>query len=326
MTTRQQRLLDRLERGFTVDLRGHGKAGGGLVLAVQSFGAAIAEEPGLDVQDWPLFSSARKGANVCAYLRVARGSVQMACAVAAPDIVVLMNEAAADEVDFAQGAADALFVLNSRLSPEAAAARWRLGGTVVCVPGDDLGLQYLGRPLANVAVLAALVRASGLVAPDRACASLESRLHKRRVPDRVIAANLSLWEAAQDRASAAELPRVPHSAHSRPRFEGYGDLPPGAQSALRTATGNRTAGYGRPGVRIEFADAAARCNGCALCVAQCPEGIIEFTPDPARGTLVRGARFDDYCKKCRECVQACPLDLFREVSAVARPEGAAVES
>jgi ferredoxin len=57
-------------------------------------------------------------------------------------------------------------------------------------------------------------------------------------------------------------------------------------------------------------------------VVQCPEGIIEFTPDRSRGALVRGARFDEYCKVCRECVAACPLDLFHEVAVVARPDGA----
>ncbi|HVE86222.1 MAG TPA: 4Fe-4S binding protein, partial [Myxococcales bacterium] len=80
--------------------------------------------------------------------------------------------------------------------------------------------------------------------------------------------------------------------------------------------------YGRPGVKIQFADPTSRCNGCSLCVVQCPEGIIQFTPDPARGPIVHGARFDDFCKGCRECVVACPLDLFSEISIVAAPEGA----
>src|SRR4051794_19652403 len=71
MTLIADRIRQRLARGDAVDLRGHGKAGGGLVLAIQAFGEALSANPELDVQDWPLFSSARKGANVCAYLRVA---------------------------------------------------------------------------------------------------------------------------------------------------------------------------------------------------------------------------------------------------------------
>ncbi len=321
-----ERLNAKLARGESVDLRGHGKAGGGLLLAVQSFGGAVAKRPDLDVQDWPLFSSARKGANVCAFLRIARGEVGMTCQVTEPDIALLMNEAAAEEVDFAEGTREALYVLNTKESPEAAARRYRLGGTVVTIAGDDLGLQYLQRPLANVAVLAALVRATGLIDPPDARASVKRTLEKRRLPERLVTANLGLFDAALERVRIGEIPPGPATSHVRKDFVGYGELPAGAQAALRSARKNRTAGYGRPGVRVEFADMAHKCNGCSLCVAQCPEGIIEFTADPARGTIVHGARFLDFCKGCRECIAACPLDLFHEVEAVTRPEGGIEDS
>jgi Pyruvate/2-oxoacid:ferredoxin oxidoreductase gamma subunit len=100
MASAAQRLRERIESGAAIDLRGDGKAGGGLVLAVQAFAAALAGE-GLDVQEWPLFSSARKGANVRAFLRVAKGAVEAASQVRRPDVALLMNEAAAESVDFA---------------------------------------------------------------------------------------------------------------------------------------------------------------------------------------------------------------------------------
>ena len=323
MTSRAQSLQERLARGDSIDLRGHGKAGGGLMLAIQSYAAAVAEVPGLDVQDWPLFSSARKGATVCAYLRIAKGKVEQSSAVSEPDVAVLMNEAAAEDVDFAEGTSDALYVINTWHSPEMAAAKYKLGGTVVTIAGDDLGKKYLGRPLANMAVLAALVRATGLVAPAAARASLESRLVKRRLPRRIVDANLAMFDAAQDQMLVGEF--APHE-HKPKAFAGYGKLPAGAQSALRTSAKNRTSGYGRPGLKVEFVDPSAKCNGCSLCVVQCPEGIIQFNADPAKGTLVYGARFTDFCKVCRECVAACPLDLFHEVAASTRPEGHPVEA
>ena len=51
-TRAAQRLQERLRAGLAIDVRGHGKAGGGLILAMQSFGAAIAMNPAMDVQDW----------------------------------------------------------------------------------------------------------------------------------------------------------------------------------------------------------------------------------------------------------------------------------
>jgi 2-oxoacid:acceptor oxidoreductase gamma subunit (pyruvate/2-ketoisovalerate family) len=318
-------LREKLARRESVDLRGHGKAGGGLILAVQSFGSAVAMHGDLDVQDWPLFSSARKGANVCAYLRIARGEVTMTCQVTRPDVALLMNEAAADEVDFAEGTDAGLYIVNTPDPPEVAARRHRLGGTIATIAGDDLGREYLGRPLANVAVLAALVRTTGLVAPEATRASLEKTLAKRRLPARLIAANLSLFDHAFDRVRVCEAAPGPETRHASKVFGGYGALPAGAQSRLRSSRQNHTAGYGRPGVRVDFADPTSRCNGCSLCVVQCPEGIIDFTPDPARGAVVHGARFADYCKVCRECIAACPLDLFHEVASVARPAGALEE-
>jgi 2-oxoacid:acceptor oxidoreductase gamma subunit (pyruvate/2-ketoisovalerate family) len=322
----EQKLRSRLAQGGCIDLRGHGKAGGGLVLAVQSFGSAVAEVQGLDVQDWPLFSSARKGANVTAYLRIAQGRVEMTSMVTEPDVVVLMNEAAAEEVDFAEGAGSALYVLNTWRSPQEAAAKWKLTGTVACVDGDELGRKYLGRPLANIAVLAALVKTTGLVDAKTARYSMVKRLEKRRMPQRVVDGNASIFDEAVSFLEIAEVNEAPAGSHRRKAFNGYGELPVAAQSALRTSSGNRTSGYGRPGVRVEFADEAHKCNGCSLCVVQCPEGIINFIPDPAKGPIVYGAKFADFCKVCRECVVACPLDLFREVAASTRPEGAVTEA
>jgi 2-oxoacid:acceptor oxidoreductase gamma subunit (pyruvate/2-ketoisovalerate family) len=320
MISRAAVLRERLERGDSIDLRGDGKAGGGLVLAVQAFGAALATRPELDVQDWPLFSSARKGANVRAYLRVARGHVEIASQVTEPDVAILMNEAAAESVDFAEGTAGALYVVNTADAPDAVAARHRLAGTVATIAADALGLRHLQRPLGNVGVYAALVRTTGLVEPEVARGTLASTLEKRRLPERIVAANLALFDEALERVRVLESDAAVE--RRRATFAGYGALPAGAQAALRSARRNHTSGYGRPGVKIEFHDETSRCNGCSLCVVQCPEGIITFKSDPARGTIVHGARFADYCKVCRECVAACPLDLFHEVAAVTRPEGA----
>ena len=52
-----------LEQGV-LEVRGDGKAGGGLVLAFQSLAALFSSLPNTHVQEWPFFSSARRGANI----------------------------------------------------------------------------------------------------------------------------------------------------------------------------------------------------------------------------------------------------------------------
>src|SRR5690349_18352894 len=105
--------LRQMLRDSTLEIRGDGKAGGGLVLAFQSLGGLFLRDPETHVQEWPFFSSARRGANIRSFLRVSRQPVTSACEVTRPSLVLLMDEGAANSVDFAQGVpAGGTYVLN----------------------------------------------------------------------------------------------------------------------------------------------------------------------------------------------------------------------
>src|SRR4051812_31728357 len=109
----------RLVEQSVLEIRGDGKAGGGLVLAFQSLASLFLRDPKTHVQEWPFFSSARRGANIRSFLRVSSQGVTAACELTRPSLVLLMDEAAAYAVDFAQGVpAGGTFVLNTRRSPE----------------------------------------------------------------------------------------------------------------------------------------------------------------------------------------------------------------
>lgn len=148
-------------------------------------------------------------------------------------------------------------------------------------------------------MLAALTGAVGLE-PQACKTALREGLRRRALPERIVEANLALFAEALERTRTAEVP-VGGTAHPVRRFPGFAALPAGAQTSLRAAARTRREG------QIEFADPEHRCDGCALCVAQCPEGILGL--DDAG--LVRGARFESFCKVCGECVAACPHGLFR---------------
>ena len=274
MTSPAQALREVLARGEAVLLRAHGVAGGGLLLGLQVFGAALSSLNGVEVDEWPSYPPSRKGGLVTGWLRAAQGRVEPGAPAGRPDIVVVVNEEAADQVDFAEGTSEALYVLNTRRTPEAAAARWRLGGTVVTIAGDSLAKKHLGRPLANAAVLAALVKAVGLPA-QAARTALRERLRRRALPERVVEANLALFAEALEAVKQAQTPAV-GTAHPWRPFTGFGELPAGAQTSLRTSLSRKRIDRG---LRVEFADPEGRCDGCGLCVAQCPEGIIELAGD-----------------------------------------------
>jgi Pyruvate/2-oxoacid:ferredoxin oxidoreductase gamma subunit len=61
--------LDRLIRTAGLEIRGDGKAGGGLLLAFQSLANLLMQDPDVYVQEWPFFSSARRGASIRSFMR-----------------------------------------------------------------------------------------------------------------------------------------------------------------------------------------------------------------------------------------------------------------
>ena len=303
-------LRQQLQDGV-LELRGDGKAGGGLVLAFQSLAALFATER-LHVQEWPLFSSARRGANIRAFMRTSARPIRIACEVRRPLLAVLADEAAGKSVRFSEGVpSGGTFVLNTRHTPEECARHYGLSGRVFTVPGDDIGARHLHAPIGNVAVYVAMAHAIGGFAPERIAETFLATLQKRRIPDRLIARNRDALDASQDEVRGG----VFDAEEARPievATPGPGTLPVGAQTPLRLSRDNRTSDYARSGHRLRFADPEARCTGCAHCITNCPEGIILWRPDPETALRVTGVEVSTYCKLCSECVAICPEHLFLE--------------
>jgi len=306
----QQALLDSM-----VEIRGDGKAGGGLVLTFQSLAALLLSDPELHVQEWPFFSSARRGANIRSFMRVGRRPIATACEVNHPTISLLMNEAAAQTVDFAEGMAPGgIYIINSRRSPEECATHFKLSGRVLTISGDDIGLEHLKHPIGNVSAYVALAGAIGGFDDEAVTNAFLKTLEKRRVPKLLLDRNRKALEASRGAVRVGEFDEAGPDDHRLTPFNGYGELPIGAQTALRLADANPTAGYARSGRRLRFADPEDACTGCSHCITNCPEGIIRFLPDAERGLKVTGVDISTYCKLCRECIAVCPEKLFTEVA------------
>lgn len=303
-------LRDRL-RNSVLEIRGDGKAGGGLVLAFQSLASLLVGTPGLHVQEWPFFGSARRGANIRSFLRASARPIHIACEVSRPAMVLLMDEGAAHSVDFAQGVPrGGTFVLNTRRTPAECANHYRLAGRVVTVAGDDVGQRYLKHAIGNVSAYVAMCEAIGGFDRAAVCEAFLGMLRKRHVPAAVLERNRAaldasfgaLQSAVHDVPDPARVAAEPWTAHEV--------LPLGAQTPLRLSAANRTAHFAPSGFRLQFADPTLACTGCAHCITNCPEGIIRFVPDPERGVLVTGADVGAFCKLCQECVAVCPEHLF----------------
>ena len=297
-----------------LEIRGDGKAGGGLVLAFQSLANLCLTDPDIHVQEWPFFSSARRGANIRSFLRTSRRPIQAACEVTQPVMAVLMNEGTGRTIDFAQGVPPGgTFVLNTRHSPEECAQHYRLSGRVITIPGDEIGEKYLKHAIGNVSVYVAAAQAIGGFEVQTMVDSFLQTLQKRHVPASVLERNRAALLASAESIRECICDETRHGDHGLSAWTGYGDLPVGAQSALRLSQKNRTADYAPAGLRLKFEDTLAACTGCAHCITNCPEGIIRFVPDAERGVLVTGVDVSTFCKLCRECIEVCPEHLFKDM-------------
>jgi pyruvate ferredoxin oxidoreductase gamma subunit len=297
-----------------LEIRGDGKAGGGLVLAFQSLAALFARDSSLHVQEWPFFGSARRGANIRSFLRVSRRPVMAACEVTRPNLVLLMDEGAAQAEDFARGVAPGgSFVLNTRHDPDACARHFRLSGRVLAVPGDEIGRRHLGHSIGNVSAYVALARVIGDFDRGDVIEGFLATLRKRHVPEAVVVRNRAALEASFEEIQEGVFDCAGPGDHAPIGFHGYGELPVGAQTPLRLSAAHATAHYAPSGFRLRFEDPHDACNGCGLCIANCPEGIIRFVPDSDRGVRVIGVDVGRFCKLCQECVAVCPEKLFSSV-------------
>jgi 2-oxoacid:acceptor oxidoreductase gamma subunit (pyruvate/2-ketoisovalerate family) len=305
--------LQELLQRSTLELRGDGKAGGGLVLAFQSLAGLVMTDPEMHVQEWPFFSSARRGAGIRSFLRVSRNPVTASCEVTRPALSLLMDESAARSVDFAEGVPPGgTFVLNTRRTPEQCARHFRLTGRVITVPGDDVGTKYLKHAIGNVSAYVAVATAIGGFPFELVRDSFLASLKKRRIPEALLARNREALEATAEAIRVGEFDEAASADHRPAPFAGYGELPTGAQTALRLSQANRTADYARSGFRLRFEDPNDACTGCAHCITNCPEGIIRFRPEAERGLLVTGVDVSTFCKLCGECIAICPEKLFKE--------------
>lgn len=296
-----------------LEVRGDGKAGGGLVLAFQSLAALYSSLPHLHVQEWPFFSSARRGANIRSFLRVSAKPIDIGCEVTRPVVSLLMDEAAARSVDFADGVPHGgTFVINTRRTPEECAKHFHLSGRVFTVPGDEIGTKYLKAPIGNVSAYVAMTEAIGGVAMDDVVGTFLGQLKKRRIPDVLIERNREALLATKAAIQGGEFDMARPGDHATTKFAGYGELPIGAQTRLRLSQTNLTSSFARSGFRLLFSDPDKKCTGCSHCITNCPEGIIRFEPDAERGVLVTGADVSSFCKLCGECIAVCPEKLFSE--------------
>ena len=142
----------------------HGRGGQGAKTAATMVAHAAMDE-GQYSQGFPEYGPERMGAPIKGYTRVSEKPITVHCGITKPDAVVVLDSSLLDTIDITQGTdEDAVFVINTKSLP--AQVREQLGikgGKVCTVDATGIAIDEIGRPIPNVPVIGALVKATGML-------------------------------------------------------------------------------------------------------------------------------------------------------------------
>lgn len=287
-------------------VRFHGRGGQGAKTASRILGTAAFLE-GFVAQDSPIYGAERRGAPVAAFTRIAKEPIRERGLIARPDLVViadasLIHDPSARVLD---GTDDrtAVFV-NSPQTAEQLGAQTSLSDRWITMDLTDIALQQFGKSGAISALLGAVAgRLVGLrqdsirkaIARELADLGLATSMIERNQ-----AVALKCYDTVLTVSVVAGTPQPIAPAQLQvPTYEsptkGTARISAAANSVLRETGGWRTF---RP---VLVSD---KCNGCWLCFAYCPEGVISMNKDD------RPVIDYSHCKGCQICVHECPTEAL----------------
>jgi len=143
-----------------VEIRWHARGGQGAVTASKILASAAIEE-GKYAQSAPDYGAERSGAPLRAFNRISDTPITLHCLVLNPDVVIVVDPTLLDAVDFLEGTGeDAVLIINTDKTPEEIKEKYPLGNRkVYTVDATKIAMEELKRPLMNVPMLGALVKA-----------------------------------------------------------------------------------------------------------------------------------------------------------------------
>jgi pyruvate ferredoxin oxidoreductase gamma subunit len=177
-----------------IEVRVHGRGGQGNVVAAYLL-ATAAFEAGRHSQAFPSFGAERRGAPVTAFVRIADAPILRRSEVRTPSFLIVQDAGLLHVPGILAGLKPGGGVVINSQKP---AAELGLGATrAVTLPASHMAAELLGKPMPNVALLAAFLALTGVV-PVSALAAAVSHRFKGEMVER----NLKLIEAATKAVTA----------------------------------------------------------------------------------------------------------------------------
>ena len=186
-----------------IEFRWHGRGGQGaktacLLLADAAFCS------GKYVQGFPEYGPERMGAPITAYNRISDVRCSVHCNIENPDYVVVVDETLLDSVDVTHGLSpEGAVIVNTAHSPAQIREKLRgWQGRVCTIDARRISEETLGKNFPNTPMLAAAVKASGVLEEAKFKKDMEDSFHhKFATKPQVVAGNMAAlvqaWEEVQ---------------------------------------------------------------------------------------------------------------------------------
>lgn len=299
----------------SIELRWHARAGQGAVTAAKMLAETVLRK-GRYGQAFPEYGPERAGAPLKAYNRISHTPIRTHAQVLKPNVVIICDPTLLRSADVLAGIGDTtVFVVNSPHPPEKVVLELGLGPhTVHALDATRIAFVETGRRFPNMAMLGALVRATGIVGINALLLQVFEDL-RGRTSFEALKANLRAMRRGYREVRSAVGAGAGRSLapSAGPVLFGWKEMLPG--SAIAEA-GSASA-YATGGWRTVRPELNQRCNNCLLCWFFCPDSAVLINEAKVVG-------FDlEHCKGCGICAEICPprikaIDLVPEHAAEER--------
>ena len=145
---------------------------------------------------FPEFGPERMGAPIRAFARVSDEPIKVHSQVYFPDYVIVLDPTLIGNVNVLEGLkTEGALVANYPDGKDGLRAALGTDQNVYAVPATKIALETVGKPMANTAMLGALVKISGIVKLESVIMELRSKLGGK-LPEKVVQKNIESVERA----------------------------------------------------------------------------------------------------------------------------------
>jgi pyruvate ferredoxin oxidoreductase gamma subunit len=184
--------------GEATEIRWHGRGGQGAKTAALLV-AQVAIEEGRCSQGFPEYGPERMGAPIRGFTRVSDSTIRSYCPIERPDVVVVLDDTLMRDPAVVEGTdANTVFVVNTALEPQVTSRLLGLAGNPVhCLDATRISIEELGRPMPNMPMVGALIKATGCISLQALMKNVEKKFLSS-LGERAVQGNLRAIQRAHE--------------------------------------------------------------------------------------------------------------------------------